>query len=510
MKADAYLNGDAGTMNPVEHGEVFVTSDGLETDQDLGHYERFIGEDTTAHNYLTMGSVLREIMDEERSHAFGGKTLEMVPHVPEAVIRRVEACGKHHEADFVICEFGGTVGEYQIQVFLEAARMMTKKHPGRVAHVHVAYLPYIESLGEMKSKPVQLSIRQLYDAGIQPDFLVLRSAAKYVVDGVRKEKIAANTHLREDEIILAPDVKTIYQVPLLFEEQKFAQKLLKRLGVTVIARPKLANWKKRVNLLLNGEGAAVRIGIVAKYLGSGDYQLPDSYVSVIEALKHSETHTGVRVLVEWIDAEGIEQDPESFETTMKYCDGVIIPQGWGSRGADGKIRAIRYAREKKLPYLGLCYGFQMAVVEYAQNVLALAGANSTEIDPKTPHPVVIQRFSSTDIRGALRKGNVSVAFGSGTRLQEIYIEGEVVQERYRHRYQLNPEYAPKLIEGGLTISAMAKDNGRDTYDAVELDPSVHPFFVGVQYHPEYKSQFEAAHPLFNAFLDAVRNHKDQE
>lgn len=264
MKADAYLNIDAGTMNPVEHGEVFVTADGLETDQDLGHYERFMGEPLTADNYLTMGRVMETLLQQERALGLGGKTLEMVPHVPEEVIRRIVKCGGEHEADFVLVEFGGTVGEYQIQLFLEAARIMRKRFAGNVAHVHVGYMPYIESLGEMKSKPVQLSVQQLYACGISPDFLVLRSSAARTVDKVRAAKIAQGTNLDEEDILLAPDVKSIYEVPLLFEEQRFAQKLLKLLGVTVIPRARLSGWKRRVETLKADGKTTVRIGIVAK------------------------------------------------------------------------------------------------------------------------------------------------------------------------------------------------------------------------------------------------------
>ena len=500
IKCDMYVNLDAGTMNPTIHGEVFVTDDGLEADQDLGHYERYLNQDVSRANYVTTGQIYYSIIQKERSLSYEGKCVEVVPHVPEEIICRINEAAQG--AEFVIVELGGTVGEYQSEVFLEATRILSKRHPGRTAHIHVSYFPYLDSLGELKSKPTQLSIRKLNEAGILPDFVVARSAR--VVDTPRFTTLCQNSNLEPDQIIFCPDVETVYQVPLSLEDQQFAQKLLKRLGVEVIPRPRLDDWQQRVDRLLSPNETTLRIGIVAKYHAVGDYSLSDAYVSVVEALHHVEAATGASVKIEWIDAEDLS-DQKATRARLKELDGVIIPQGWGSRGAAGKVEAIRYARENKLPYFGLCYGMQQACVEFGRNVLGLKEANSEEVDPNTSHPVIHVMPEQAEIirqkryGGSIRVGAYPCRTAEGSRLREAY-GSEMISERHRHRYEFNNEYRKQFEEAGFVFSGLSPD-GR-LVEAVEL-PN-HPFFVGVQYHPEYKSRVEAPHPLFQRFIEACR------
>lgn len=502
IKCDMYVNLDAGTMNPTIHGEVYVTDDGLEADQDLGHYERYLNQDVGRPNYVTTGQIYFAIIQKERSLHYEGKCVEVVPHVPEEIISRIQdAAGG---AEFVIVELGGTVGEYQSEVFLEATRILAKRLPGRTAHVHVSYFPYLENLGELKSKPTQLSIRKLNEAGILPDFVVARSAR--VVDTPRFSTLCQNSNLEPDQIIFCPDVDSVYQVPMTLEEQGFAQKLLRRLGVEVMPRPRLSEWEQRVKTLLHPTRETLRIGIVAKYHAVGDYSLSDSYVSVVESLHHVEASEGVRIEIEWIDAEDLEEGVATARERLSALHGVIIPQGWGSRGAEGKINAIQYARENGKPYLGLCYGMQMAVIEYGRNVLGLKGANSEEVDPKTMHPVIHVMPEQAEIirqkryGGSIRVGAYPCRTAEGSRLRAIH-RSELISERHRHRYEFNNEYRGRYEEAGLLFAGVSPDG--TLVEAIEL--ADHPFFVGVQYHPEYKSRFEAPHPLFMAFIAACRS-----
>lgn len=498
IKCDMYVNIDAGTMNPTIHGEVFVTDDGLEADQDLGHYERYLNQNVGRANYTTTGQIYYSIIQKERALAYEGKCVEVVPHVPEEIIQRILDAGDG--AEFVIAEFGGTVGEYQSEVFLEATRILSKRLPGRTCHVHVSYFPYLDSLGELKSKPTQLSIRKLNECGILPDFIVARSAR--AVDTPRFTTLCQNSNLEPDQVIFSPDLPSVYQVPLKLEEQGFAQKLLRRLGVEIVPRPRLDEWAARVQRLLNPTGPEITVGIVAKYHAVGEYSLSDAYVSVVEALHHVEADRGLRVQIDWIDAEDLE-DAAAVPARLQGCDGVIIPQGWGSRGAEGKINAIRYARETGLPYLGLCYGMQMAVIEFGRHVLGLAGANSEEVDPRTPHPVVHVMPDQKEVLrqkrygGSIRVGAYPCRTAPGSHLRRLY-GAEVISERHRHRYEFNNDYREHYETAGMLFAGLSPDGA--LVEAVELPD--HPFFVGVQYHPEYKSRFEAPHPLFLGFVEA--------
>jgi len=501
IKCDMYVNVDAGTMNPTIHGEVFVTDDGLEADQDLGHYERYLNQDVGRANYVTTGQIYYSIIQKERALHYEGKCVEVVPHVPEEIIARIYEAA--NGAEFVIIELGGTVGEYQSEVFLEATRILARRLPGRTAHIHVSYFPYLDNLGELKSKPTQLSIRKLNECGILPDFVVARSAR--AVDTPRFTTLCQNSNLEPDQIIFSPDLRSVYEVPLKLEEQEFAQKLLRRLGVELMPRPRLADWEKRLRTLLAPGGQELRVGIVAKYHAVGDYSLSDAYVSVVEALHHVEAAEGVRVIIDWIDAEELAR-PENVRERLAGLHGVIIPQGWGSRGAEGKIAAIQYARENGIPYLGLCYGMQMAAIEYGRNVLGLADANSEEVDPQTSEPVIhVMPDQAEVIRqkrygGSIRVGAYPCHTAPGSMLRNLY-GTEVISERHRHRYEFNNEYRERYQAAGFVFSGLSPSG--DLVEAVELPD--HPFFVGVQYHPEYKSRFEAPHPLFVGFVNACRN-----
>jgi CTP synthase len=503
LKVDMYLNIDAGTMNPLEHGEVFVTDDGLETDQDLGNYERFLSQTLHRHNYMTMGQVYWEVLNKERSLGYKGATVQGHIHVPEAIIEKITNTGKKDKADIVLIEVGGTVGEYQNVMFFEAIRRFKQKYPKNVFIIHLVYLLMIDSLGELKSKPAQASIYELYKLGLHPDMIVCRS--KEAMDEKRKERISFNTGIDENYIIKAQDVKSIYEIPIIFEEQKVHEKLLKLMSLKTKSKD-LKNWEK---MLANRESAKkeIKIAIVGKYFTSGSYSLEDAYVCVIEAIKHASWAQNVKPVIKWLDVENYKL------TQLKEFDGVIIPQGWGSRGVEGKIKAIEFLRKNKIPYLGLCFGMQMAAIEYARNVLKLKDANSEEADPNTPNPIIHimpnqkEYLGKNQYGGTIRLGSWPCKVKENSLLEYAYkkfgkddIEKGIINERHRHRYEVNNEYKEKLIEKGLIISGTSPDG--KLAEVVELPKSVHPFFLGTQFHPEYKSWPLKPHPLFMAFIEA--------
>ena len=502
IKCDAYVNIDAGTMNPIEHGEVFVTDDGIETDQDLGHYERFMEVNLDRFNYTTTGQVYQTVIQRERNLEYDGACVEVVPHVPEEIIHRIKEVGRRRKADFVIAEIGGTVGEYQNILFMEAARMMSFQMPGDVIHVHVGYLPLPPSIGEMKSKPVQYSIRSLNAAGIQPDFLICRS--EHPVDAKRKKKIAVAGNMDLDNVIGNPDVASIYEVPMILEEQGFGDKILKRAGIRK-RKGHMEDWAKLIKVI-KGATKPVTIGIVGKYITSGDFQLEDSYVCVIEAIKHAAWFHKLQPKIVWFDAEEVVKHGMK---SLEGLDGIIVPQGWGSRGSEGKLATIRYARENKIPYLGLCFGMQHAVIEFAQDVAGIKDANSEEIDPKTKNPVVhIMEYQKKILAtkrygGTIRLGAYPCVVKPGTLLSEIYGGKKTVSERHRHRYEFNNDYKAQLTKKGLIISGTSPDG--KLVEAVELKD--HPFFLGTQFHPEYKSRPLMPHPIFVKFIEAASKNK---
>ncbi len=499
IKIDPYVNVDAGTMNPTEHGEVFVLDEGMECDQDMGNYERFLDIDLPAINYMTTGSVYESVIHRERNMGYGGKCVEVVPHIPLEVIERIESAVKKAKADFVTIEIGGTVGEYQNILFLEAARMLKLKYPKDVLFVLVSYLPIPSKIGEMKTKPTQYAVRTLNSAGIQPDIILARSSAP--LDGKRKEKIAVNCNMRQEDVISAPDIETIYEIPLNFEKDKLSDLILKKLRLGP-RQSNLKNWARLIKTVKTAK-KSVKIGIVGKYFGTGDFVLSDAYLSVIEAVKHAAFFHKRQPIISWINSEEFEREPKALKSLKKY-DGIIVTGGFGSRGIEGKIKAIEYCRKNKIPYLGLCYGMQLACVEFARHVCGLKNAHTTEINKDTKHPVIDlmpeQKVLLKENRygGSMRLGAYVCQLFRKTKAFAAYKQ-EVISERHRHRYEFNNEYRDLLIKKGLVVSGINPE--RDLVEIIEIKD--HPFFVGVQFHPEFKSRPLSPHPLFREFIKAA-------
>jgi CTP synthase len=502
IKIDPYVNVDAGTMNPVEHGEVFVLKDGTECDQDMGHYERFLNQELTKENYMTTGSVYLSLIQKERSLYFEGKCVEVVPHVPLEVIEKINQAQKKTKADIVLIEIGGTVGEYQNLLFLEAVRILKLKRPKDVLLILVSYVPYQGEGMELKTKPTQYAIRTLNSAGLHPDFILAR--AVHPLDEKRKEKISFNCGIPKENIISAPDEKIIYKIPLNFEKEKLGEKILKSLGLRIKSK-KLKNgfssWKKEIEKIekLNKE---IKIGIVGKYFKTGDFVLSDAYISVIEAVKHASWHLGYKPKIDWLNSEEYEKDKNKLEELKNY-NGIIIPGGFGSRGVEGKILAIEFCRENKIPILGLCYGLQLMVVEFARNVCGLRGAHTTEVNPKTKYPVVDvlqeqKKFLKEKLYGGtMRLGDWKCEIKKGTIAERAYRKN-LIFERHRHRYEINPKFHKILQKNGLVFSGTSENEL--LIEIIEIPKSIHPFFLGTQFHPELKSRFLHPHPLFVEFV----------
>ncbi len=501
IKIDPYVNVDAGTMNPVEHGEVFVTVDGDETDQDIGTYERYLNVDITRTNYMTTGRVYQSVIERERNLEYGGKCVEVVPHVPQEVIRRIETAAHDANADITLIEVGGTVGEYQNILFLEAARMMAMRYPGKVGFVLVSYLPIPPSIGEMKTKPTQYAVRTLNSAGIQPDFIIARSVR--ALDEPRQEKIAQFCGVPKNRVIAAPDARSVYDIPEEFERQHFADSVLDLFDMNPEGGEGLEKWRDFTRRATEATDE-VQIGVIGKYFSTGDFTLSDVYISVLEAIKHAAASHNVKAKIAWLNSEEYEKNPEKLEELKNY-QGILIPGGFGSRGIEGKIAAIEYVRKNKIPYLGLCYGMQCAVIEYARNVAGLADANTTEINEQTPHPVIHLQEGQEDnvdggkMGGTMRLGSYPCALAPDTVARRVY-GSEEISERHRHRYEFNNAYRDQLKEAGLVISGSSPDN--HFVEIVEIKD--HPFFVGVQFHPEFQSRPLSAHPLFAGFIKAAK------
>ena len=507
IKIDPYINIDAGTMNPIEHGEVFVTEDGDETDQDLGNYERFLGKNIYRENYMTTGRIYQTVINRERNLEYKGKCVQVVPHIPLEIRRRIDKAVEKSGAEIMTIEIGGTVGEYENLLFLEAARVMKLYNPKDVIFVMVSYLPVPHMIGEMKTKPTQHAVRSLNSAGIQPDFLIARSERP--IDNARKEKMAMHCNIAIEDVIAAPDAESIYDIPLNFEKENLSQRILEKLNLP-LRRRELDNaaWKKFVSATKN-QKRNLDIGIVGKYFKTGDFSLTDSYISVIEAMKHAAAANHCQVKLHWLNAEDVEEQGTSV---LKGMAGIIVPQGWGTRGSEGKIKTIQYCREKKIPYFGLCYGMQMAVIEFARHVAGLKEANSAEINAKTPDPVIHimpgqeKLIAEKGYGGTIRLGGWPCRLQPGTRLADAYAKytkNKIVSERHRHRYEFNNDYRTRFEELGLVIAGTSPDN--QIVEAIELKD--HPFFVGVQFHPEYISRPLSPHPLFVAFIQACLGNK---
>ncbi|HEY4477465.1 MAG TPA: CTP synthase [Candidatus Paceibacterota bacterium] len=505
MKIDPYINVDAGTMNPTEHGEVFVTNDGLECDQDVGNYERFLDRDLFRENYMTTGMVYQSVIQKERNLEYNGKCVEVVPHIPEEVIARIERAIKKDHAEIMLVEIGGTIGEYQNLLFLEAARMMKLRAPKDILFVMVSYLPIPDMIGEMKTKPTQYAVRSLNSAGIQPDIILARSSRP--LDLPRKQKLSIASSLREEDVISAPDITSIYEVPINFEKDNLGKIVLKKLGLKK-KKTDLKDWKRMVATIRKPNKPVVTIGIVGKYFATGSFSLPDSYISVIEALKHASWFHRHEPRLHWLDAELYEKDPRALKE-LKNFDGIVVPGGFGSRGVEGKIKVIEYCRKEKIPYFGLCYGLQLMVVEFARNVAKLKNAHTEEIDKKTPYPVIHilpeqeALVSEKHYGGSMRLGLYDCRVLPGTIAERAY-KTPRIKERHRHRYEVNSKLLPRLEKKGLMVSGLNPQ--RKLVEIAEIKD--HPFFLGVQFHPEFLSRPLAPHPLFKEFIRAaVKNKK---
>jgi len=506
LKIDPYINVDAGTMNPTEHGEVFVTEDGDETDQDIGNYERFLNVDIKRINYMTTGRVYQSVIQRERNLEYKGKCVEVVPHIPEEVIRRIKKAAVLAKADITIIEIGGTVGEYQNILFLEAARIMHYQNPKDILFVLVSYLPIPGTLGEMKTKPTQYAVQQVNAAGIQPDFIVCRS--QKVVDEPRKQKISTFCNVSKHDVISNPDVQSIYEIPLLLEKDRLSEKIIKKLKLR-IRNKDLRKWQKMV-ASIKRSSKTVKIGIVGKYFATGDFILPDAYISVIEAIKHASWVNKVKPEISWINSDVYEKTP-SLTKELKNYDGIVVPGGFGSRGIEGKILAIKYARENKIPFLGLCYGMQLATIEFARNVVKLKGAHTTEIDPKTKYPVIhimpdqAEKLAKKQYGNTMRLGAYPCVLDKKSASYKAYGTARI-NERHRHRYEFNNDYRARLTKKGLVLAGLSPD--KKLVEIVEV--ANHPFFVGTQFHPELKSRPLNPHPLFKALIVAAVKNKKSE
>ncbi len=502
IKIDSYLNVDAGTMNPTEHGEVFVLRSGLECDQDMGNYERFLEVNALSEDYITSGMVYRKVIERERSLGYKGRCVEAVPHIVEEILRRIKNSTRLHKADVSIVEIGGTVGDYQNIMFIEAARLMKLRHPEDVLFVMVTYLPLPQKIGEMKTKPTQNAIRLLNSYGIQPDIILARS--EQPLDLKRKEKIATSCNIQEDSVLPAPDVESIYDVPINFEKSGLARLICRHLNFPN-RKPDLTEWQKWVELTHYSD-KPVKIAVVGKYFNTGDFVLSDVYVSVLEAIKFSAYHLKRKPMIEWVSSQDFESGKLNLKILSDY-DGVIVPGGFGSTGVKGKLSAIKYVRENKIPYLGLCYGMQLAIVEYARNVLGLS-ADTTEINPGTEHPVVDimsgqkKNIREKDYGGTMRLGVYPALIKKRTIAFKAYGQ-DLVEERHRHRFEINPHYVDRLEKSGLIFSGTSPDNR--LMEILELPKEKHPFFVGTQFHPEFQARPLNPHPLFTSFIQAAIN-----
>ncbi|MBI4225578.1 CTP synthase [Candidatus Roizmanbacteria bacterium] len=508
IKFEGYLNLDAGTINPIEHGDPFLCEDGTEADMDIGSYEKFLDRDMTKDNFVTMGQIYQTIIAKERRFEYDGEDVEAT-HICDEIINRIKKVALNQAANIVIVELGGTAGEYWNVFFYEASRILALKNPGDVIHIHVSYVPVPAHLGEPKTKPTQLSVRTLNSMGIQPDFIIARSE-KYI-DMRRRNRFAIFCNMHGDDIISNPDVNNICEIPLIFHEQKLETKILKKLGLA-IRKVDISSWKKLIDLIHLKNKKTLTIAIAGKYFGTGDYQLRDSYAALFDALDHASWHSRINIKTVWIEAEKIEK--YGVNKYIKSIDGIIVPIGWGERGAEGMITMAGFAREKKIPYLGLCYGMQLAVVSFARDILGWKDANTTENDPTTKHPVIHLMPAQKEYMrrraygGTMRLGAWNAIVKKGTLAWKAYEkyngfmnkETGLTSERHRHRYEFNNTYARHFEKKGLLIAAQS--TVENLVEIVELPKKEHPFYLGTQGHPEYKSRPLKPHPIFLEFIEA--------
>jgi CTP synthase len=510
VKIDPYINVDAGTMNPVEHGEVFVTEDGDECDQDIGNYERFLDENLYRTNYITTGRVYQAVINRERNLDYEGRCVEVVPDIPNEVISRIKKAARKNKADFILIEIGGTVGEYQNMLFLEAARMLKLQQPEDVLFIMVGYLPVPSTIGEMKTKPTQNAVKTLNAAGVQPDIILARS--EFPLDEPRKRKISVFCNLVEEDVISAPDIKAIYEIPVNFEKENLGNRILKKFNLRT-RKNNLKDWKRLVNTIKKAK-KTVKVGMVGKYFETGKFTLMDSYISVIESIKHASWFFKREPEIDWLSAEQYEKNPKKLQELKNY-DGIIVPGGFGKRGIEGKIKAIEFCRKKKIPFFGLCLGMQLSVVEFARHVCGMKDANSKEFVKHCQYPVIDvlpeQKSILSEKRygGTMRLGAYPCLLTKRTNVYQAYLKSKwgklnkkgniLIQERHRHRYELNNEFREDLEKKGLILAGINPE--RDLVEIIEVPQ--HPFFVGVQFHPEFKSRPLRPHPLFREFIRAA-------
>jgi len=503
IKLDPYINVDPGTMSPFQHGEVFVTDDGAETDLDLGHYERFTHAHLSQANNWTTGRIYLSVIEKERRGDYLGKTIQVIPHITNEIKEAVRKVADKDQPDVIIVEIGGTVGDIESLPFLEAIRQMgNEEGAGNALFIHVTLVPYIAAAGELKTKPTQHSVRDLREIGIAPDILLCRSEKPLSRD--LRGKIALFCNVKESAVISAQDVDTIYEVPLAFHEQGLDDLIVTQLGLEGRApQADLSEWRELVGTIREPSGGETSIAIVGKYV-----ELEDSYKSLREALTHGGVANNLRVDVKWIESEELMDD--DYEARLRDFDAILVPGGFGKRGIAGMIRAIYYARKSKTPYFGICLGMQTACIEYARNICELKDADSTEFDLETPHPIIFKLrdlVGVEELGGTMRLGAWPCRLAPGSLVQNIYHGEDEISERHRHRYEFNPEYRQRLERDGLVFSGVSPDG--KFVEMIELPREAHPWFVGCQFHPEYKSKPLNAHPLFAAFVRAAYENRLQ-
>jgi CTP synthase len=489
QKFDPYINIDPGTMNPYEHGEVFVTDDGAETDLDLGHYERFIDQNLTKYNNITTGKIYQSVINKERKGEYLGKTVQIIPHITNEIKSKIEIVGKANGSDIVITEIGGTVGDIESTPFLEAIRQF-RYDVGRenVIYIHVTLLPYLKAAGELKTKPSQHSVKELMGLGIRPDILVCRTEHP-ISDDIRR-KLSMFCDIDIDAVIEAQDAGTIYELPLVMEEKGLAKTACKKLGIED-REIDLTPWKEVVDKIKNPK-ERIRLAVVGKYV-----ELKDAYISVNEAIENAAYAQGYKAEIDYIQAENLDMK------RLEGYNGILVPGGFGSRGIEGKMEAIKFARENKIPFLGICLGMQLAVIEFARNVMGMSGANSTEFDKDTKYPVIdimIDQKNIENMGGTMRLGAYPCVLKEGTLAKELYSE-ELIHERHRHRFEFNNKFKDEIQKAGLLISGNSPDG--TLAEIVELSKEVHPFFIAGQFHPEFKTRPNNPHPLFRGFVEAI-------
>lgn len=498
QKFDPYINYDPGTMSPYQHGEVFVTDDGAETDLDLGHYERFIDTNLSQNNNVTTGKIYGSVIRKERRGDYLGATVQVIPHITDEIKDRITRVGRETNADVVLTEIGGTVGDIESLPFLEAIRQLKNDlGPENILYIHCTLVPYLAAAGELKTKPTQHSIKEMRSIGIQPDIVVCRSDRELTQEV--RDKISLFGNVEKEDVIQLEDAEHIYEVPLMLEKEGMAENVISKLKLEERVHPvELEAWKDLVNKI-KGRDHSVTVGIVGKYV-----ELPDAYISIAESFTHAGIANNTEVEIEYIYAEELE-DCETINEKLADLDGILVPGGFGDRGIEGKLEAVRYARENDIPYFGICLGMQCAVIEFARNVLDLEEANSSEFDPSSPDPVIAlmpDQHDVEDMGGTMRLGLYPCKLDKGSISRDAYQE-EVIYERHRHRYEFNNQYREKMEDQGMCLTGLSPDER--LVEIVEIPD--HPWFVGVQFHPEFKSRPNRPHPLFVSFIKAVLDNK---